>query len=586
MSKPGEVLDEHAKEAGDQHRDGWAVFGLLGALTAVAFALPLLAYFWIVHHYGLNVIYADNWDDIRLIAHSFSGSLTFGQLWAVHGENRILFPNLLVLAIAHTTHFNIVAEEYLNAVLLTATTGLLIVTHRRRSPDTPWLYYAPVVFLMLTFVQGHNAIWGFQLSWYLVLASLAVVLLLLDQAHLGRWAFAGAIAAAVVGSYSSLQGLLIWPSALFLLWIRSRTKGCLVVWIIAATVIVGIFFYNFHFQHGDLAYVLRHPIDSIAFYFFIIGDVVGLQAPPDGHVGNLAVAALGAVITGVAVWSVIRYGIRPSLTSPGALGVTTILFGLMCAGLTTIGRASYGPSVALRYAVFTLLVWVGCYLTLLSRPTAEGSRRDRVESLSIIRIIVAFAICLQVVLGTAWGIRDLRNWHQTEFNAGRVTADIPMASDQLVVSALYPNPYVTASYLRGLTNVAEVHRLSLFNTGPLDALRKSGLPVDPVPPMSSIVKPESGSMLNGLVILAATASATSMSGMSILNFGVTEVDFVLEGSDRRSRIIASGVHTSYGWLAKWNSRSVPDGEYIIRSVAHATTSHSGESTPVSIAISN
>ena len=72
---------------------------------------------------------------------------------------------------------------------------------------------------------------------------------------------------------------------------------------------------------------------------------------------------------------------------------------------TTIGRASYGPSVALRYAVFTLLVWVGCYLTLLSRPTAEGSSWDRVESLSIMRIIVAFAICLQVVLGTAWGIK-------------------------------------------------------------------------------------------------------------------------------------------------------------------------------------
>jgi hypothetical protein len=33
---------------------------------------------------------------------------------------------------------------------------------------------------MLTFVQGHSAIWGFQLSWYLVFASLAIVLLLLD----------------------------------------------------------------------------------------------------------------------------------------------------------------------------------------------------------------------------------------------------------------------------------------------------------------------------------------------------------------------------------------------------------------------
>lgn len=586
MRKPGGHFDEPAKETRDHRQEVRPTFAFLSALAVVAFALPVLAYIWVVRHYGLNVIYADNWDDIRLVAHSFSGSLTFGQLWAVHGENRILFPNLLVLLIAHTIHFNVLVEEYLNAALLIATTGLLIVAHRRRSPETPWLYYAPVALLMLTLVQGHNAIWGFQLSWYLVLASLAVVLLLLDRARLGRWAFAGAIAAAVVGSYSSLQGLLIWPSALFLLWIRSRTKGYLVAWIVATTLTVGLFFYNFHFQHGDLAYVLRHPIDSVAFYFFMIGDVVGLQAPPGGQVGNLAVVALGAVITGVAVWSVIGYGIRRSLTDPGALGVTVTLFGLMCAGLTTIGRASYGPSVALRYAVFMLLVWVGCYLALMSRPTLKSSRWGRVDSLSIMRTILAIAICLQVVLGTVWGIRGLRGWHQTEINAGRVAANISMAPDQLVVSALYPNPFVTAAYLRGLTNEAQIHRLSLFNAGALDALRKSGLPSDSVPPVSSVVKPESGSVLRGSVILAATASARSQSGMSILNFGVTQVDFLLEGSDRRSGVIASGVHTPYGWLAQWNSQTVPDGAYIIRSVARTTTGPSGASAPVSIVISN
>lgn len=97
------------------------------------------------------------------------------------------------------------------------------------------------------------------------------------------------------------------------------------------------------------------------------------------------------------------------------------------------------------------------------------------------RTIVAIVICLQVTLGTVWGIRDLRSWHQTDIDAGRVTANIYTASDQLVVSALYPNPFVTANSLRGLTNEAEVHRLSLFNAGDLYALRTSGLPVDSSP---------------------------------------------------------------------------------------------------------
>jgi hypothetical protein len=197
------------------------------------------------------------------------------------------------------------------------------------------------------------------------------------RVDLARWAFAGAVAAAVVGSFSSLQGLLIWPSELFVLWIRSRTKGLLLAWIVAATLTIAIFFYNFQFQHGDLSYVLRQPVDSVAFYFFLIGDVVGFQAPGGGQAGNLAVVALGVAIAGVAVWTVTRYGIRPNLTDPSALGVTIILFGLMCAGLITIGRAPYGPSVALRYAVFTLLGLGGL---LLGPPEPSHRTRLQVES--------------------------------------------------------------------------------------------------------------------------------------------------------------------------------------------------------------
>ena len=305
MRKPGGHFDEPAKETRDHRQEVRPTFAFLSALAAVAFALPVLAYIWVVRHYGLNVIYADNWDDIRLVAHSFSGSLTFGQLWAVHGENRILFPNLLAPAYRPHDPLQRARRRYLNAALLIATTGLLIVAHRRRSPETPWLTTHPWPYRCdpCSGAQRHLGYTSFPgiSSWH----RWPSFFLLLDRARLGRWAFAGAIAAAVVGSYSSLQGLLIWPSALFLLWIRSRTKGYLVVWIVATTLTVGLFFYNFHFQHGDLAYVLRHPIDSVAFYFFMIGDVVGLQAPPGGQVGNLAVVALGAVITGVAVWSVI-----------------------------------------------------------------------------------------------------------------------------------------------------------------------------------------------------------------------------------------------------------------------------------------
>ena len=127
---------------------GTVVPRALIALTAIGFAIPVVAYFWFVHHYGVNAIWLDQWDDINLIGHP-----TFGNLWALHNENRILFPNLIVLILASTIHFNIHTEQYVSGVMLVAAVRLIILAQKRRSPSIPWLYYCPVVFVMLSLVQ-------------------------------------------------------------------------------------------------------------------------------------------------------------------------------------------------------------------------------------------------------------------------------------------------------------------------------------------------------------------------------------------------------------------------------------------------
>ena len=90
----------------------------LPILTFVSFAAPVLAYFWFVDHFGLNTIWIDQWNDLGVISRADSGHLTFSTLWAQHTDNRILFPNLVVLILAYTTHFNIVNEEFLSATIL------------------------------------------------------------------------------------------------------------------------------------------------------------------------------------------------------------------------------------------------------------------------------------------------------------------------------------------------------------------------------------------------------------------------------------------------------------------------------------
>src|SRR5580700_3650831 len=91
---------------------------VLTAVTVLGFALPAIAYLWVIPKYGVNAVFGDQWSDVILIGLSHSGHLSLAALWAQHNENRIFFPNLIVLFLADATHFNIKIELYLSAFML------------------------------------------------------------------------------------------------------------------------------------------------------------------------------------------------------------------------------------------------------------------------------------------------------------------------------------------------------------------------------------------------------------------------------------------------------------------------------------
>jgi hypothetical protein len=157
---------------------------LINVLTVIGFAAPVIGYFWMLWDYAVNVVVGDQWSDVALIGRSYHRPFDWSSLWAQHTENRILFPNLIVLALSRTTHFNIRTEEFLSALMLVAAVGLLIWLHKRRAPTIPWLYYCPVVLLTFSIVQYEDTLWGFQLAWYLVLLCLVGTLAMLDRQEL------------------------------------------------------------------------------------------------------------------------------------------------------------------------------------------------------------------------------------------------------------------------------------------------------------------------------------------------------------------------------------------------------------------
>ena len=97
-------------------------------------------------------------------------------------------------------------------------------------------------------------------------------------------------------------------------------------------------------------------------------------------------------------------------------------------------------------------------------------------------------------------------------------------------------------------------------------------------PTTAVLIPSGGASVSGTSsLLDASASAN-----------VTYVAFELSGGTiNGEQLIATATPTYYGWLAEWNTTSVPNGTYKIQSVASYSQYFSGgTSAPVTITVAN
>jgi len=540
----------------------------LNGFALASFAALVIAYFWMIDAFAVNTIWLDQWGDLALIKQTYSGHLTFSALWAQHTDNRILFPNLVVLLLAKTTHFNVVDEAFLSACLLVIATTLLIYGHRRRLTSTPRIFYVPVAIVMFSFVQNNNTLWGFQFAWYLVLLALSVAFVLCDDPRWSWLTAAGAMVAAVIGSYSSVQGLLIWPSGLVLLLLRRRPLPFVLAWIAAGVVTTAIYFVNFNTDNGGASdgYVFHHPIQGIRFFFFSVGDVTG------AHGGNGSVA-LGVLIVLMAIGLTLSALIRPRGDDAAPLGIALICYGLLFALFVTDGRAASGLDAggASRYTTFNLLTLVGCYLVIISWRGAAFREGRNFKLLWWASLgLVGVAVCLTLVLGNINGLDDSTSWKKEQIWAAEVIVNNKRAPDSIVERVLNVNPYYVPQW-RDLSAFAQQNRLSLFaSADTVGRYRRAGLPYDASSLMTAMTSPKDGGGVKGVVVLLAIASS---------DYGVAKVEFEVTGATGYQTEL-SGTKSPYGWLAEWNSAGLPQGRYVIYSVAHDHASHRADSGTV------
>ena len=96
------------------------------------------------------------------------------------------------------------------------------------------------------------------------------------------------------------------------------------------------------------------------------------------------------------------------------------------------------------------------------------------------------------------------------------------------------------------------------------------------PPSTNVLLPSNGATLSGSLVVV-DASATNATSVQYLLFGGSY------GYD--APVICTATPTLFGWICEWNSTAVPDGQYVLVSVASGPTG-TAYSSGVSVAVDN
>lgn len=350
-------------------------------------AVPAGFVCYAIFAYGVDLPFADEWENVPLFTEKARGTLAFSDLFAPLNEYRQLFPNLIFVHLGWLTRWDVRYEMLLSFLLACLVSHNVYRLGRRtlgrEGASQPGAYLLSNL-IIFSPVQYENWLMGQQLIYFIPVACVTTCLLV-SLTGVGTWKKLIICATlSVVSSFSSANGLLCWVVTLPVLvgaetWRAfARLKWPVAVWAFGFALCVVLYFYDFRrpAHLPPLSESLLKPWLAVVYFLSLLGS------PLTGHSRYLTpVAALvGLALAALFVRSWISY----RRAGPGAGTRLHMLCWLMLgaysaltAALVTYGRAGYGLQLALssRYTTFSLYLSVALiHLAVIVRGESRSRR--------------------------------------------------------------------------------------------------------------------------------------------------------------------------------------------------------------------
>jgi len=378
-------------------------------IIAALVVAPVIGGALYLYLYGVNIAFAD---EFRFVPMMISGHLpSLRELFTPNVDHIIAFPTLAYFAVGKVSAWSSLAVMWLSfslVVMLYAVVSYFIF--HRLSGWAATVACLIVGSALFHPVQRENILWGFQITFTMCfvfsLLSLFFLARFLNREEGGAFTpnLAIALACGVIASFSSLQGLLVWPIAAvgWLLVSEKKRLSSLPFWFwcLCGAAVWGIFWYCYFTNRvaitlsdrkGDTTFwelitttnLLNLYNTTYSYFIGVLDNVCGdskafvsmmditQEISPWGEIRGVLIAIVAVLTVGHFLLKRPRAGLFPFLVLLFGLG-TLLLIAIGRGGNSLMGQYSWhNVQPESRYYTFALAVlWsMALYMAVLAQKS-------------------------------------------------------------------------------------------------------------------------------------------------------------------------------------------------------------------------
>jgi hypothetical protein len=350
----------------------------------------------IIHRYGINVPYWDEWDLLAVVTSTYDHTLSASVLWEQQNEHRPILAKLLSIVIARTTHLNLVAEMYLGFGFQCLSLVLIWRMLAAGLRDKARVLVGPLTIaasLMLFWTVAYEDwIWGVASVQYFSSVFFAVFGVWAMARWPGRWPGLILISAATIlaifdtGCGFALIGVgilgisgfgTLGPGPKKMPWLQ------LLAFVLVSACCIALYLRGYVSPGYSATSLARiHPVEMARYFVTYVGSPFWIMTA--AYRSCLLFGAAGVMSMAAACWYVIRRARGLALAAlPWML---LACYTLINAANTAFARIDYGveQATASRYRPVAILFWIALTAILSMIAWEIRHRFSRAVALAVI----------------------------------------------------------------------------------------------------------------------------------------------------------------------------------------------------------